>query len=174
MPHWYTLLFAYLPAPVVSIRTWHLKYATAHVFPPFFPLKLSPFFFLSLCLPLTPVHLLCLVIPPLHPATSLIPFPLSHSDIRVCFFFPSPRQDAWQGSRWNREQMTNPSLPPQPHTPPLLRRNHCPARGLGFSLHPAAPSPSYLDHIDIQICPSHLISAWRSHLTIEGEDNKGG
>lgn len=102
VPHRYTLLFAYLPAPVVSIRTWHLKYATAHVFPPFFPLKLSPFP-PSLCL-----------------FGYSSPPPRHHTHrFSGCFFFfflPSPRQDAWQGSRWNREQMTNPSLP-HSHTP---------------------------------------------------------
>lgn len=108
VPHWYILLFAYLPAPVVSCCISGLGTLNtqrhAYIF----------FFFFWNCLffqsrlPLFPPHpcpsspLLYLRIPPLHPTTSLIPFPLSHSDIRV-YFPPGRMHDRGAGgteSKW--------------------------------------------------------------------------
>lgn len=113
VPHWYTLLFAYLPAPVVSIRTWHLKYTTAHVFPPFFPSRTVSF--LPSSFPLSPTHSCPSPLfgysspPPRH-----LTHPLSHSDIRVLgFFFPPhgrmhDRGAGGTGSKWQ--------IPPSPTT----------------------------------------------------------
>ena len=115
-----------------------------------------------LCLLLTPVHRLpssiCLFSPPLplRPATSLILFPLSPSDIRV-YFPPGRMHDRGAGgteSKWQISLLIPPCISLSLSL--SLHLTHCPARG--------PPQPSFLppssehlpivsDHIDIQICP---------------------
>lgn len=162
--HWYTFLFAYLPAPVVSSCISGHGTSNTQQYALFSSLSLTvflPFVYLAfLCLLLNRVHLL----PSLY---LLSPTPPPHlsplSPLRHHGVFP-PRQDAWQGSRWNREQMTNLSL--SPSHPLSCQRPSSAFFPPSFQL-----LPILSDHIDIQICPAvfHLLLLWRSRQTTQGE-----
>lgn len=162
--HWYILLFAYLPAPVVSSCISGLGTSNtqryAYIFFLFYTtvslsFSISPSFvsfsFLSIVFPLLFSFL------PLQPLLYFThPFPsvsLRHQGV-----FP-PRQEAWQGSRWNGEQMTNLSLRPSLHLPLSLSRSHplsCQRPSSAFLPPSLQHLPILSDHIDIQIWPGCL------------------
>lgn len=159
--HWNILLFAYLPAPVVSYRNQDLAPQICndrHIFSPCLSLissrlLLSPF---HSCPSFSPSTSICFP-----RSTSLIPsLPVS---LRHQGLFP-PRQDAWQGSRWNGEQMTNLPLPFSPHL------THCPARGppQRSCLPPSSTFPSYLTALIFKSKPGCIppcLLLWRSRQT---------
>lgn len=157
--HWFILLFAYLPAPVLlHLRTWHLKYAMVCIY---FLLFFYNCLFLFLPrLPLSPSHscpsfsfsyfLFCLSNPS---STSLILFPLSPSDIRV-YFPPSRMHDRGAGgteSKWQISLSLSLSFSPSLSHPLSCQRPS------SASLPPSFQHLHILsDHIDIQICPGCL------------------
>lgn len=116
--HWYILLFAYLPAPVVSSRISGLGTSNTQWYAYiFFLFSNNCFSFFLSRLPLFPSQpcpsfpLLYLLFAPLHPATSLILFPLSPSDIRV-YFPPGRMHDRGAGGTESKWQISLfPSLP---------------------------------------------------------------
>ena len=168
--HWYILLFAYLPAPVVSSCVSGLGTSNtqryAYIFLLFFYncVSFSPHL-AFLCLLLTPVHRfpssICLSPPlplplPLHPATSLILFPLSPSDIRV-YFPPGRMHDRGAGGTESKWQISL-LIPP------------CISLSLSLSLSPShplscqRPSSAFLPPSFLR-APSHRIwPHWYSNL----------
>lgn len=171
--HRYILLFAYLPAPVVSSCISGLGISNtqryAYIFFLYSTIVSHSFFYLAfLCVLLNPVHLFSSSIcsPPLLTPHLTHPFPsvsLRHQGV-----FP-PRQDAWQGSRWNGEQMTNLSLNPSFS----FHLSHCPARGppQPCFLPPSSTFPSYLTTLIFKSAQAafHLLLPWRSRQTTKGE-----
>lgn len=119
------------------------------------------------CLSLSPPYscpsspLPYLLIPPHHPVTSLVHFP--SVSLRHQGAFP-PQQDAWQGSRWSRERMTNLSVSlPLPPSPPLSS-----SRPSSAFIHPPSSAfPSYLTALIFKSAQSafHLPSLWSSGPT---------
>lgn len=107
--HWYILLFAYLPAPVVSSCVSGLGTSNTQDYAYIFfhysttvscSFSISPFF-VSFSI-LSIFSDLLFASPPLQPPASLIPFPLSPSDIRV-YFPPGRMHDRGAGgteSKW--------------------------------------------------------------------------
>lgn len=165
--HWYILLFAYLPALIVSsyisgLGTLDtLRYAWIFfLFSTALSISssISPSFVSFSALSIFSPHLFASFL--LHP----IPPPHSpfspHVSLRHQGVFP-PRQDAWQGSRWNGEQMTNLSLAISPTVLPEAL--------FGCFLPPSSTFPSYLTTLIFKSAPAafHLLSSWRSHQTKE-------
>lgn len=144
--HWYILLFAYLPAPVVTFNisghgisnTQPCAYSS--LLCPAFPSFSILLFFVCFSILSTPPqpHLS-------HPFPSVS---LRHQGV-----FP-PRQDAWQGSRWNGEQMTNLSLQAVSlfPSPPLSCQRPTSALLPPSFQHVLVVS----DHIDIQTFPGWI------------------
>lgn len=113
-----------------------------HIFSSFFFLKLS--LFLPILPPFVSFSLLSISSPPLFAYSSPSPCHLTHPfpsvSLRHQGAYP-PRQDAWQGSRWNTEQMTNLSLVSRCIMLSLAPSNRCPARG--------PPQPPFFQRLPI-------------------------
>lgn len=147
-----------------------------HIFSSFFSKTVS--FFPPISPSFVSFSLLSIFSPPLFAYSSPPPRHLTHPfpsvSLRHQGVFP-PRQDAWQGSRWNGEQMTNLSLLPSLRLSLSLslHLNQCPARGppQPSFLPPSSTFPSYLTTLIFKSAQSafHLLSPWRSRLTTKGE-----
>lgn len=145
--HWYILLFAYLPALVVSSCISGLGTLDTPDFLPFFNSSVHFFFYFTLlCLLLSPVHLfsssICFFSSPPHPPTSLTLFP-------SCLPQTSGRISPPAGC------MTREQVERRANDKSLSRHlSHCPARGPLWLFPPSFQHLSILsDRIDIQICP---------------------
>lgn len=147
---WYILLFAYLPAPVVSSCISGLGTSNAQRYAYiFFLFSITVSFFLSR-LPLSPsyscpsIPLLYLLIPPLHPSTHLThPFSLCLPQTSGCISPPAGCMTGEQVERRANDKSLSLRLPP---ASPSLHLTHCPARGppQPSFLPPSSTFPSYL------------------------------
>lgn len=162
--HWYILLFAYLPAPVVSScisghgtsntqRYAYIFFLFLFPLPPLSPSQSCPSFFppVSSLFAFSP-----LTTPSTHPSLTHPFFPVCPSDIRV-YFPPGRMHDRGAGGTESKWQISLSVLSWISLSLSLFHHlTYCPARG--------PPQPSFLppsfhhlpilsDHIDIQICP---------------------